>query len=103
MSFIKNKEEAIKKLRFFCSLEKVFFVHSNMWFESLKTRYPLEYIFFTQFSRRYTNSRNGAKNRFSNSIYLKIQKLLEYPLNQIDVDYLNSIISELDKQIINKQ
>jgi hypothetical protein len=97
-----NKEQSLKQLRDFCSRNKVYGWCSNMWFQGLKNTYPLEFLLYTQYSTNQTNSRIFAKNRFSDKVNLKIQKLLEFSLEQEDVDHLNSIISKLDDRITQK-
>ena len=99
MSFIRNKQQSLKQLRDFCSRNKVYGWCSNMWFHGLKNAYPLEFLLFTQYSTNHPNSRIFAKNRFSDKVNLKIQKLLEFSLEQEDVDYLNSITTELEDRI----
>ena len=103
MSFIRNKEESLKVLRGFCSQTKVVGWCSNMWYNGLKNAYPLEFLLYTQYSTTHPNSRIFAKNRFSDKLNLKIQKLLEFSLELEDVDYLNSITTELDDRITQKE
>ena len=103
MSFIKNKEQSLKQLRDFCSRNKVYGWCSNMWFHGLKNAYPLDFLLFTQYSTNHPNSRVFAKNIFSKKVNLKIQKLLEFSLVEEDVDYLNSITTELDNRISDKE
>ena len=103
MSFIRNKEQSLKQLRDFCSRNKVYGWCSNMWYNGLKNAYPLEFLLYTQYSTIHSNSRIFAKNRFSDKVNLKIQKLLEFSLEQEDVDYLNSIITQLDEKISQKE
>ena len=103
MSFIRNKEQSLKQLKEFCSQTKVVGWCSNMWYNGLKNAYPLEFLLFTQYSTNHPNSRIFAKNRFSDKVNLKIQKLLEFSLEQEDVDYLNSITIELDNRINQKE
>ena len=103
MSFIKNKEQSLKQLRDFCSRNKVYGWCSNMWYHGLKNAYPLEFLLYTQYSTTHPNSRIFAKNRFSDKVNLKIQKLLEFSLEQEDVDYLNSITTQLNERISQKE
>ena len=103
MSFKKNKNHSLSQLRDFCSRIKVYGWCSNMWFNGLKNAYPLEFLLYTQYSTNHPKSRIFAKNRFSDKVNLKIQKLLEYRLEQEDVDYFNSITIELDKRITQKE
>ena len=103
MSFIINKEQSLKQLRDFCSRNKVYGWCSNMWYHGLKNAYPLEFLLYTQYSTNHPNSRTCAKNRFSDKVNLKIQKLLDYQLEQEDVDYLNSITTQLDERITQKE
>ena len=103
MSFIRNKQQSLKQLRDFCSRNKVYGWCSNMWYHGLKNAYPLDFLLFTQYSTNHPNSRVFAKNLFSKKVNLKIQKLLEFSLEQIDVDYLNSITTELDVRITQKE
>jgi hypothetical protein len=74
-----------------------------MWYNGLKNAYPLEFLLYTQYSTTHPNSRIFAKNRFSDKVNLKIQKLLEFSLEQEDVDYLNSITTQLDDRISQKE
>ena len=103
MSFIRNKEQSLKQLRDFCSRNKVYGWCSNMWYNGLKNAYPLEFLLYTQYSTTHPNSRIFAKNRFSDKVNLKIQKLLDYQLEQKDVDYFNSIMTDLDDRITLKE
>ena len=103
MSFIKNKEQSLKQLRDFCSRNKVYGWCSNMWYHGLKNAYPLEFLLFTQYSTNHPNSRIFTKTLFSKKVNLKIQKLLEFSLEQEDVDYLNSITTQLDERISQKE
>ncbi len=103
MSYILNKEESLKKLREFCSQTKVIGWVSNMWYNSLKDSNPLEFILYTQFSTKPSLGREYAKKVFSNKVNLKIHKLLDYQLEQEDVDYLNSIITKLSDRISQKE
>jgi hypothetical protein len=98
-----NKEQSLKQLRDFCSRIKVYGWCSNMWYHGLKNAYPLEYIYYTQFSTKPSVSREQAKKGFSDMVNLKIQKLLEYTLEEEDVDYLNSITNQLDDRISQKE
>jgi hypothetical protein len=103
MSFKKNKEQSLKQLRDFCSRIKVYGWCSNMWYHGLKSAYPLEFLLYTQYSTNHPNSRIFAKKGFSDKVNLKIQKLLEYPLEEDDVEYLNSICNQLDDRISQKE
>lgn len=103
MSFKKNKEQSLRQLRDFCSRNKVYGWCSNMWYHGLKNAYPLDFLLYTQYSNNHPNSRTFAKNRFSDKVNLKIQKLLEFNLEHEDVDYLNSITTQLDERISQKE
>ena len=87
----------------FCSLKKVHGFWHKVWFNGLKNQYPLEFLLFTQYSTNHPNPRLFAKTIFSNEINRKIGKLLEYHIEQEDVDYLNSIISQLEDRITQKK
>ena len=98
-----NKEQSLKQLRDFCSRNKVYGWCSNMWYHGLKNAYPLEFLLYTQYSTTHPNSRLFSKTIFSNKINREIGKLLEYHVEQEDVDYLNSIISQLEDRITQKK
>ena len=102
MSFIRNKEQSLKQLRDFCSRIKVYGWCSNMWYHGLKNAYPLEFLLYTQYSTNHTNSRIFAKDLFSKKMNLEIRKLLEFNIEQEDVDHLNSIITQLEDRITQK-
>ena len=103
MSYKINKVQSLKQLSDFCSRNKVYGWCSNMWFHGLKNAYPLDYLLFTQYSTNHPNSRVFAKTLFTKKVNLKIQKLLDYQLEQEDVDYLSSITTELDERITLKE
>ena len=103
MSFKKNKEQSLRQLRDFCSRNKVYGWCSNMWYHGLKNAYPLEFLLYTQYSTNHPNSRTFAKKLFSKKVNLKIHKLLEFSLEQEDVDYLNLITTELENRITQKE
>ena len=98
-----NKEQSLKQLRDFCSRIKVYGWCSNMWYHGLKNAYPLEFLLFTQYSTNHHNSRIFTKNIYSNKVNLKIQKLLEYQMEQEDIEYLNTITTQLDYRITQKE
>ena len=103
MSYKINKEQSLKQLRDFCSRNKVYGWCSNMWFHGLKNAYPLEFLLFTQYSTNHPNPRIFVKTLFSKKVNLKIQKLLDYQLEEEDIDYLNSINTQLDDRITQKE
>ena len=98
-----NKSITVKKLNWFISEGKIQGWVSHVWFNSLLYTFPLEFLLFSQSSSNFNERRILIKNRFSDKVNLKIQKLLEFSLEQEDVDYLNSITTQLDERITLKE
>ncbi len=98
-----NNLLTIEKLKWFISEGHIQGIVSNQWFNGLITKFPLEFLLLSQLTSNFNEKRNMIKSRFSDKLNLKIQKLLNFSLEQEDVDYLNSIISQLDNRITQKE
>jgi len=99
----KNKSITIEKLKWFISEGKIQGWVSHVWFNCLVSKFPIEFLFLSQSSSDFEERRILIKNRFLDIANLKIQKLLEFNLEQEDVDYLNSTIKQLSDRISKKE
>lgn len=98
-----NNLLTFEKLKWFISEGHIQGIVSNQWFNGLITKFPLEFLLLSQLTSNFNEKRNMIKIRFSDKVNLKIQKLLEYPLEEEDVDYLNSLSIQLDERISQKE
>ena len=95
MIFKTKTEEDLMNLKGFSSRPKVHGSICNLWFHSLRNRYPWEYLLFSQDNNNQDYYKNQIKAKIVGSFNKKIALLVNKPLTQGDVDELNSILKEL--------
>ena len=95
MIFKTKTEEDLMNLKGFSSRPKVHGSICNLWFHSLRHRYPWEYLLFSQDNNNQDYYKNQIKAKIVGSFNKKIALLVNQPLTQGDVDELNSILKEL--------
>ena len=88
-------EEDLMNLKGFSSRPKVHGFLGNLWFHSLRNRYPWEYLLFSQDNNNQDYYRNQIKAKIERSFNKKIALLVNQTLTQGDVDELNSILIKL--------
>ena len=102
MIFKTKTEEDLMNLKEFSSRPKVHGSICNLWFHSLRNRYPLEYLLFSQDNNNQDYYRNQIKVKIERSFNKKIELIVSGTLTQETVDELNSILIKLqDLSILN--
>ena len=95
MIFKTKTEEDLMNLKGFSSRPKIHWSISNLWFHSLRNRYPWEYLLFSQDNNNQDYYRNQIKVKIERSFNKKIELIVYGTVTQETVDELNSILKEL--------
>ncbi len=99
---ITKTEEDLMNLKGFSSRPKVHGSICNLWFHSLRNRYPMEYLLFSQDNNNQDYYRNQIKAKIVGSFNKKIELIVSGTLTQESVDELNSMLIKLqDLSILN--
>ena len=96
MIFKPKTEEDLMNLKGFSSKPKVHGFINNLWFHSLRNRYPMQYRLFSQDNNNQDYYRNQIKAKIIGSFNKKIALIVSGALTQETVDELNSILKELN-------
>ena len=95
-------EEDLSNLKGMSIQPKVHGFISNLWFHSLRNRYPWEYLLFSQDNNNQDYYKNQIKAKIEWSFNKKIELIASGTLTQETVDELNSILIKLqDISILN--
>ena len=94
---IPKTEEDLRNLKGMSIQPKVHGFISNLWFHSLRNRYPMEYLLFSQDNNNQDYYKNQIKAKIVGSFNKKIELIVSGTLTQESVDELNSILKELKK------
>ena len=88
-------EEDLRNLKGMSIQPKVHGFVGNLWFHSLRNRYPMEYLLFSQDNNNQDYYKNQIKAKSVGSFNKKIALLVNQPLTQETVDELNSMLIKL--------
>jgi len=100
---ITKTEEDLRNLKGMSIQPKVHGFISNLWFHSLRNRYPMEYLLFSQDNNNQDYYRNQIKAKIVGSFNKKIELIVSGTLTQESVDELKSILKELKKTKFTRQ
>jgi hypothetical protein len=89
-------ENDIIKLKGFASQAKIYGFVSNLWFGGLISKYPIEYLFFSQYYEFQVFKKEQTKEQIKNRTLLKLDRILNSKLNLEEVSELNKIMSMID-------
>ena len=89
------KDDLIK-LKGFASQPKISGYVSNLWFGGLVSKYPIEYLFFSQYYDYQQFKKDQTKEQIKNRVLLKLDKILQGKLNEEVVFDLKTIMSLVD-------
>jgi hypothetical protein len=89
-------ENDLIKLRDFASQPKIVGYVSNLWFGGLVSKYPLEYLLFSQEFNFQKFKKEQTKEQIQKRVLLKLEKILESQINKEIIDELNQIIKKLE-------
>ena len=95
MIFKTKTEEDLRNLKGMSIQPKVHGFISNLWFHSLRNRYPFEYLLFSQDKNNQEYFKNIVKAKIIRSFNKKIELIVSGTVNQESVDELNSILIKL--------
>ncbi len=98
----RNREESLSILKDYCSRVELFGIYNHTLFESLKNAYPLEFYYYTQYTRRYIQSRKCALDKVKLDISNNIELILKLHLEQNDIDQLNEVVKKIEQIYVNK-
>jgi len=97
MIFKTKTEEDLRNLKGMSIQPKVHGFISNLWFHSLRNRYPWEYLLFSQDKTNHDYYRNQIKAKIIGSFNKKIELIVSGTLTQESVDELNSMLIKLQE------
>ena len=88
-------EEDLRNLKGMSIQPKVHGFVGNLWFHSLRNRYPMEYLLFSQDNNNQDYYKNQIKAKIVGSFNKKIELIVSGTVTQESVDELNSILIKL--------
>jgi hypothetical protein len=83
----------LRKLKGFASQPKISGYFSNLWFGGLISKYPFEYLLFSQEYDFQQYKKEQTKESIKNRLLLKLDKILQVKLNEEVVSDLKTIMS----------
>lgn len=89
-------ENDLKKLKGFASQPKISGYISNLWFGGLVSKYPFEYLLFSQDHDFQQYKKEQTKEHIKNRLLFKLDKILKSKLNVEEVADLKIIMSLVD-------
>ena len=93
----KTIENDLIKLRHFSEQEKIFGYVNNLWFYGLRTKYPLEYLFYSQDNSKQTYFKNEAIELVSKRINSTVTAILKGKLTENRLIVLNGMLREIEQ------
>lgn len=97
----KTIENDLIKLRHFSEQGKIFGYVNHLWFYGLRTKYPLEYLFFSQDNSKQTYFKNEAIELVSKRINSRVTAILKGKLTENRLIVLKGMLMEIEE--INNQ
>ena len=85
-------ENDLIKLKEFASQPKISGYVSNLWFGGLVSKYPFEYLLFSQDHEFQKFKKVQTKEHIKNRLLLKLDKIFQGKLNEEEVDDLKTIM-----------
>jgi hypothetical protein len=89
-------ENDLIKLKVFASQSKISGYVSNLWFGGLVSKYPFEYLLFSQEYDFQQFKKEQTKEQIKNRFLLKLDKILKGKLTEKEVCDLKIIMSLVD-------
>lgn len=84
------------KLKHFSEQEKLFGYVNHLWFYGLRTKYPLEYLLYSQDNSKQTYFKNQVSELIRKRIDLRVNSILKGKLTEDKVIVLNGIIKYIE-------
>jgi hypothetical protein len=95
-SIIGKIENDLIILKGFASQPKISGYVSNLWFGGLVSKYPIEYLFFSQDYDYQEFKKDQTKEHIKNRVLLKLDEILKSKLNEEEVSDLKKMMSLVD-------
>lgn len=92
----KTIENDLIKLKHFSEQEKLFGYVNHLWFYGLRTKYPLEYLLYSQDNSKQTYFKNQVSELLRKRIDLRVNSILKGKLTEDKVFVLNGIIKYIE-------
>lgn len=92
----KTIENDLIKLKHFSEQEKLFGYVNHLWFYGLRTKYPLEYLLYSQDNSKQTYFKNQVSELIRKRIDLRVNSILKGKLTEDKVFVLNGIIKYIE-------
>jgi len=90
--------ESLWKLREFCSNPPQGMI-SHWWFNGLVNAFPLQFLFYTQYSTHFIGTKKTAREKIIKRFEYKIEKILTYRITETEIEVIESMWVEMDKLI----
>ena len=90
-------ENDLTKLKGFASQPKIYGYVSNLWFGGLVSKYPFEYLLFSQEFDFQQYKKEQTQEHIKKRVILKLDKILKRKLSEDEISDLNQIMSLVDK------
>ncbi len=91
-------ENDLVKLKGFASSQpKISGYVSNLWFAGLVSKYPFEYLLFSQEFDFQQYKKEQTQEHIKKRVVLKLDKILKRKLSEDEISDLNQIMSLVDK------
>ncbi len=97
MIYNTKTEDDLENLKGMSIQPKVHGFVGNLWFHSLRNRYPMEYLLFSQDNNNQDYYRNQIKAKIVGAFNKKIALLVNQTLTQESVDELISILIKITR------
>ena len=90
-------ENDLTKLKGFASQPKIYGYVSYLWFAGLVSKYPFEYLLFSQEFDFQQYKKEQTQEHIKKRFILKLDKILKRKLSEEEISDLNQIMSLVDK------
>jgi len=97
----KTIENDLIKLRHFSEQEKIVGYVNHLWFYGLRTKYPLEYLFYSQYNSKQTYFKKEVIECITKRINSRLTPILKGKLTENRLIVLNGMLREIEE--INNQ
>jgi len=93
----KTIENDLIKLKHFSEQEKIVGYVNHLWFYGLRTKYPLEYLLFSQDNSKQTYFKNEVIECITKRINSRITPILKGKLTENRLIVLNGMLREIEQ------
>jgi len=93
----KTIENDLIKLKHFSEQEKIVGYVNHLWFYGLRTKYPLEYLFYSQYNSKQTYFKNEVLELVSERINSRVTPILKGKLTENRLIVLKCMLREIEE------